>query len=299
VRILVGTDGSASADHARDLVASVPWPAPSTIRLVSAIDEGPALFGSPWIPAVPADADRYEDEAVEHLRGVLERGAVALAGPDRVVETVLLRASPARAIVDEMHAWAPDLTVLGSRGHGPVETTLLGSTSSAVVDHAKCPVLIARGDRVGRVVFAEDGSLGARDAEALILRWPLFAGVPVDVVSVVDVAAPWRTGIAPAMFGQAMDVYADMITSAHTAHEALGAATTVRLREAGITAEMELREGDPAIELAAAAAESGADLIVMGSRGHVGLTRLVLGSVAHSVLTHAHCSVLVVRHPET
>jgi len=299
VRILVATDGSASADHARDLVGSVPWPVPTTIRLVSAIDEGPALFGSPWIPAVPADADRYEDEAVDHLRGVLVRGAVALAGPDRVVETVLLRASPARAIVEEMREWAPDLVVLGSRGHGPVETTLLGSTCSAVVDHAKCPVLIARGDRITRVVFAEDGSLGARDAERLVLHWPLFAGVPVDVVSVVDVAAPWRTGIAPAMFGQAMDVYTDMITSAHTAHEALAAETTVRFRESGITAEMELREGDPAIEISTAAAESGADLIVMGSRGHTGLTRLVLGSVAHSVLTHAHCSVLVVRHPET
>jgi nucleotide-binding universal stress UspA family protein len=59
---------------------------------------------------------------------------------------------------------------------------------------------------------------------------------------------------------------------------------------------MELREGDPATELVAAATESGTDLIVIGSRGHTGITRLVLGSVAHSILTHAHCSVLVVRH---
>ena len=61
---------------------------------------------------------------------------------------------------------------LGSRGHGPVETTLLGSTSSAVVDHATNPVLIARGDRVTRAILAEDGSPGARNAETLILRWP-------------------------------------------------------------------------------------------------------------------------------
>ena len=299
MRILVATDGSACADHARVLVGSVPWPAETMIRLVAAIEEGPALFGSPWIPAVTPDADRYEEEAVDHLRGVLERGAVALAGPGRTVETVLLRASPAKAIVEEMREWAPDLTVLGSRGHGPVETTLLGSTSSAVVDHATSPVLIARGERVTRAILAEDGSLGARDGEALIIGWPLFAGVPVDVVSVVDVAAPWRTGIAPTMFGQAMDVYADMITSAHETHEALAASTTARLRAAGVTAEMELREGDPATELVAAATESGTDLIVIGSRGHTGITRLVLGSVAHSILTHAHCSVLVVRHHAT
>ena len=33
----------------------------------------------------------------------------------------------------------------------------------------------------------------------------------------------------------------------------------------------------------------------MGTRGHTGLTRLILGSVARNVLLHAHCSVLVVR----
>jgi nucleotide-binding universal stress UspA family protein len=33
----------------------------------------------------------------------------------------------------------------------------------------------------------------------------------------------------------------------------------------------------------------------MGTRGHTGLARLLLGSVARNVLTHAHCSVLVAR----
>ncbi len=58
---------------------------------------------------------------------------------------------------------------------------------------------------------------------------------------------------------------------------------------------MELREGDPAGEIVAAAREDGADLVIMGSRGHTGVTRLVLGGVAHAVLTHAPCSVLIVR----
>jgi nucleotide-binding universal stress UspA family protein len=33
----------------------------------------------------------------------------------------------------------------------------------------------------------------------------------------------------------------------------------------------------------------------MGTRGHTGLARLFLGSVARNVLLHAHCSVLIVR----
>ncbi len=295
MRILLATDGSVSADHARDLVADAAWPPDTRIRVVAALDMGPALFGSPWIPAVPPDADRYEDEAVDALSDVLARAAAALSGPGRSVETELLRATPTTAVVAEMKSWSPDLTVVGSRGHGPVGTTLLGSTSSAIVDHATAPVLVARGRSVGTVVLAEDGSEAARAAEAIVAGWPLFAPALIDVVTVVDVAAPWRTGIAPTMFGNAMDVYADMISSAHDTQEAIASETARRLRAAGRRVEMELREGDPATEIVAAAAEDGADLIVMGSRGHRGLARLVLGGVAHSVLTHAPCSVLIVR----
>ena len=47
--------------------------------------------------------------------------------------------------------------------------------------------------------------------------------------------------------------------------------------------------------LVSAAAERNAELLVVGTLGRTGLTRLVLGSVAESVATHARCSVLVVR----
>ncbi len=44
------------------------------------------------------------------------------------------------------------------------------------------------------------------------------------------------------------------------------------------------------------AEELGADLIVIGSRGLGGMKRLLMGSVSESVVRHAHCPVLVVRH---
>lgn len=53
--------------------------------------------------------------------------------------------------------------------------------------------------------------------------------------------------------------------------------------------------GDPSEEIIRLAEEAGADLIVLGSRGHGLLVGLLLGSVAQQVLAHARCPVLVVR----
>jgi len=297
MRILLALDGSPSADRARALVTSLPWGPGTTVRVVAALDVAPALWGGPWIPAIPADADALEDEAVAELTRVVEDARGPLDAAGLTVEAELLRGRPAAAIVDDARRWRPDLIVVGSRGHGPVETALLGSVSAAIVDHAACPVLVARGDHVARVVLGEDGSEGGIAARDVVATWPVFAALPVLVVGVVDVAAPWRSGIAPTMFAAAMDVYTEMVTTSRATHREIVAATTAHLRAAGRSAEGELREGDPPDQLCRAAADPAGDLLVVGSRGHVGLRRLILGSVARAVLTHAHCSVLVVKIP--
>jgi nucleotide-binding universal stress UspA family protein len=53
--------------------------------------------------------------------------------------------------------------------------------------------------------------------------------------------------------------------------------------------------GDPAHEIITAAGDRGADLIVVGSRGHGRLAGLLLGSVAQKVVSLAPCPVVVVR----
>ena len=59
-----------------------------------------------------------------------------------------------------------------------------------------------------------------------------------------------------------------------------------------------LESGDPAVEIVKAAKAWPADLIVIGSHGRGGLDRMLLGSVAESVMRHAPCPVLVVRPNE-
>ena len=61
-------------------------------------------------------------------------------------------------------------------------------------------------------------------------------------------------------------------------------------------ADTHLVRGRPDRELVHIGEEIGAGLIVMGSRGLGGVRRALIGSVSDSVIRHAHCPVLVVRH---
>ncbi len=61
-------------------------------------------------------------------------------------------------------------------------------------------------------------------------------------------------------------------------------------------ADTHLTRGRPDTELVHLSEEIDAGLIVMGSRGLGGVRRALMGSVSDSVIRHAHCPVLIVRH---
>ncbi|RLS34212.1 MAG: universal stress protein [Planctomycetota bacterium] len=58
-----------------------------------------------------------------------------------------------------------------------------------------------------------------------------------------------------------------------------------------------LAMGDPAAEVCRIAAEEGAEMIVLGTHGRSGMFRLLMGSVAESILRRSPCPVLVYREP--
>ena len=64
----------------------------------------------------------------------------------------------------------------------------------------------------------------------------------------------------------------------------------------GAIAQAHLRVGAAAAEIVDLAGDLGAGLVVMGSRGLGGIRRALMGSVSDSVVRHAHCPVMVVRH---
>lgn len=74
--------------------------------------------------------------------------------------------------------------------------------------------------------------------------------------------------------------------------------TADSLKQKGFKVDTEVRQGDPRSEIVDEAGKWKADLIVMGSHGYTGIKRLLLGSVASSVVSHAPCSVEIVRQKE-
>jgi nucleotide-binding universal stress UspA family protein len=295
MRVLLAIDGSMSSDRARDLVAHIDWPEGTRIRVVAALERSAELAGVPWLTAPPPDESEVEGSLVRRYQTALEAAERALEQVGREVEPILLRGRAATAIVEEAGTFDADLIVIGNRGHGQFETMLLGSVSAEVVDHAPCPVLVARSKDLRSVLYADDGSEGAQEAGDLLAAWPFFRGLRTTVISVSEVAVPWSAGMAPGLYDQVIESYVESVQEARRERAALVSATADRLSDAGLATSVDVRDGDPAPAIVKAAIEHGVDLVVMGTRGYTGLSRILLGSVARNVLLNAPCSVLIVR----
>ncbi|GAA1220726.1 universal stress protein [Kitasatospora nipponensis] len=135
-----------------------------------------------------------------------------------------------------------------------------------------------------RIVVGVDGSPSSKDA----LRWAVDQAQRTGAV--VDAVACWTF---PTVYGLGMtgldtelpDATGKMI--AQTVAEVVGDAPPVEVRESvvlGNTAEVLLARAE------------GAELLVVGSRGHGGFSGALLGSVGQHCVQHAHCPVVVVRH---
>lgn len=295
MRVLLAMDGSRSADRARDLVAFLPWPSGTQIRVVSVLEPSSEIVGTPWIIPPEPELDAMEARLVTHAQTTLEDAVRVFEGRGLHTDSVLLRARPASAVVAEATEWPADLVVLGNRGHGAISTMVLGSVSAEVVDRSPCPVLIARGPRVDEIVLAADGSDGALLAEKVLTAWPVFHHLPVTVVTIADTRMPYTGGLPAGMYDEVAASWVQGLEDARAGATSLADTAAERLRIAGIVAIVHVRDGDPAHELVEFARTRPHTLTVVGTHGRTGLARLLLGSVARNVLTHSTGSVLVVR----
>ncbi len=135
---------------------------------------------------------------------------------------------------------------------------------------------------------------GSPVAEAIIPFVLEIAG-PLDMeVVLVRVLQP----LPPQVIEGSRHVVVDDVEARRLDAEEYLAPIAVELRTKGIRARTQVRRGDPAGEIVAAAHETAADLIAMTTHGRSGLGRLVFGSVAEAVLRRAHLPVFLMRLTE-
>jgi nucleotide-binding universal stress UspA family protein len=142
-----------------------------------------------------------------------------------------------------------------------------------------------------KIVLATDGSSEAESAAqvAAELADKTASELHVVYVEVVPSFAQYSAGTTMGFDRQLYEKIAE------EARETLRKLTWQVKVGGGAVAEDHLRMGAPGEEIVALAEAIGAGLIVMGSRGHGGMRRALMGSVSDSVVRHAHCPVLVVR----
>jgi nucleotide-binding universal stress UspA family protein len=132
------------------------------------------------------------------------------------------------------------------------------------------------------IVVGYDGSEPARRA---LERAAALAG-PGDTITVVGV---FELRAEPVLTEGAKLDPSDWLRTRQNLEEA-----KAWLAERGIDADVVLGQGDPADAILKAAKERGADLIIVGHKGHSPL-HMLLGSVSHKVAHRADCDVLIVR----
>ncbi|HUE73828.1 MAG TPA: universal stress protein [Pirellulaceae bacterium] len=132
--------------------------------------------------------------------------------------------------------------------------------------------------------------------------------VPVDFSESSDAALDWATVLArdtgatlliihvetvPLTTGGGEYIYA--IPEPAT-QELLERLHKVVPRDSSIPIVHRLLAGDPAEAILRAAQSEGVDMIVMGTHGRRGITRLLMGSVAEAIVRRAECPVLILKH---
>jgi nucleotide-binding universal stress UspA family protein len=295
MRILLAVDGSDASMSAVATTAALPLGPGSAIEVVSVIPDRFAPEGSGW-PAVvrmelPRDRERLYDDIRRRLAGIADR----LKTEGVTSEVQIREGRPASEILIEADRFGADLIVVGARGLSAVRRVLVGSVSAEVVDHAPCPVLVARREAAERVLVATDGSPDADRAADFVADCGLFSDADIRVLSVADAGMPWWTGVSPVDGMTSIEVYGDALESAR--HRAISVAEQAakRLRGHHVTAVPARPDGDVASTIVAEAGAWRADIVVLGSRSMGALHRLLIGGVSRAVLHHAPMSVLIVR----
>ncbi len=290
MKVLVAVDHSAASQAVLREVAARPWPPKTCMEVLNVVE-----------PVHLWTTSQTVEEAAQQSSALVQAAAQELGAQGLEASGVSLAGDPKRVILDRAQEAQADFIFVGSRAVSAVTRFLLGNVSSAVVRHAPCSVEIVR-TREGKppgarkILLATDGSEFSERAARSIAERPWPAGTEVVALSVVELVL----GTAQAWLEPP---YVDSSQMEPLREQAMkraqnAVATAVEILSKAFPKVQEsisvLLDG-PRNVIIDEADKIGADLIVVGSHGHRGIERFMLGSVSEAVALHAHCSVEVIR----
>lgn len=207
---------------------------------------------------------------------------------------LFIERGPAYAeIVRKAEVWGASFIVLGSHGRTGLARAVLGSVAERVARYAHCSVLVARASpSAGPVLVATDLSTLSLPAIAAGAAAAKRQGARLVVASVLEwsdtiyASAGGPLGMMPAMPPAGLR---------QQTRDAILSTLEGAMAQVGAEGEARVLDGSPASAIVECAEELGASLVVVGTNGRTGLTRLALGNVAERVIRSAGSSVLAVR----
>jgi nucleotide-binding universal stress UspA family protein len=297
MNVLFATDGSADARAAGDLLRQLEWAPEDRLRVV----------------AVAPPANRFTgkvESGLEECRKVIEQERYRMAEEvvseaargleDRFTdpETSVYAGPPAKEILDAAEEMSADLIATGGRGRNALPDWILGSVSRAVLERARCSVLVVHpGERPLRnVLLAYDGT---RESEAALgwvkrLRWPTDARVRVEcVVEQIPLPVISSDQVIPVEFYRITENLEEQ--RKREAGQKSGRACG-QLRALGLAAVEEcVRTGKAVEEIVDVATGWPADLVVLGAHTNQSWLHDMLGNTARGVIRNVRGAILLAR----
>lgn len=142
-----------------------------------------------------------------------------------------------------------------------------------------------------KILIGVDDSPHAEAAVEYVARMTWPTGTKVVLASAVTVLTPVFAGAYPDLIVQS-DQLAEEILKTRGDHVAK---LRQRLEKAGLKTETKVLQADARELLVSLVPAEGIDLLVVGSHGRSGVSKLLMGSVATHIVTHAPCNVLVIK----
>ncbi len=289
--IVVGVDGSEHAERA------VVWAARQAALEGRELDvihscEHVLLRDAAWLDAQDVD----QSELIDALRAASDamvasaRNLAAREAPHIEIRTHVVELD-ARDALAEASATA-HLVVVGSHGRGPLTTLLLGSVSTSVARHGRCPVVVCRPPadtpENPHVLVGADGTAASVPVIEFAFRQASLRGLPLIVLhSFFDAAALGGPELVPAA---EYSSYEDLRLLLAESVAGLGE------KFPDVTVDLQLRRG--LVDECLLGQAPSAELVVVGRTEAHGWARCLSVSCALAVLERAHTTVAVVPEIE-